>query len=453
MPRARSDCQTRTIAGMAEPRRILLTTFGSLGDLHPYLAIAGELQARGHRPIVATHASHGPRVRAEGIAFHAVRPDPAEHADASALMKRIWHPLHGPIRLIRDLIMPNLHASFEDLNAAAADVHLIVSHPATFAAPLVAERHGLPWVSTVLAPAGFASSVDLPALPFAPGALRTLRRVPMVGVGAVRSVFTLLQRLSRRWAQPVHDLRRTLGLPPTGLDPLVEGQFSPFLTVALFSGLLARAQPDWPARVEITGFPFFDRPAQVDGLGGRFDEDARRALQTFLGAGPPPLVFTLGSAAVLNAGDFYLQSVAAAHSLGQRAVLLIGSDARNRLPEPLPPGIAVFEYAPHSAVFPHAAAIVHQGGIGTTAQAMRAGRPMLVVPFGFDQQDNAARLARLGVARTLPRRRYVSRVAAQELNALLTDSSFSRRAADIASKMGAEDGARAAAGGILRLIQ
>lgn len=438
---------------MVGSRRILLATFGSLGDLHPCLAVAGELQARGHRPVVATHASHGPRVQAEGIAFHAVRPDPAEHADASALMKRIWHPLHGPIWLIRDLIMPNLHASFEDLYGAAADVDLIVSHPATFAAPLVAERRALPWVSTVLAPAGFTSSIDPPALPFAPGALQMLRRMPVVGVAAVRGVFALLRRLSRHWAQPVHELRRTLGLPAAELDPLVEGQYSPHLTLALFSRWLARAQPDWPARVQITGFPFFDRPAQVDGLGGRFDEDARRALQAFLAGGSSPLVFTLGSAAVLNAGDFYLQSVAAARRLGQRAVLLIGPDARNRLPGSLPADIAVFEYVPHSAVFPHAAAIVHQGGIGTTAQAMRAGRPMLVVPFGFDQQDNAARLTRLGIARTLPRRHYQLRAAAQELETLLTESSISVRAADIATKVGAEDGARAAADAILQLLR
>jgi UDP:flavonoid glycosyltransferase YjiC (YdhE family) len=155
---------------------------------------------------------------------------------------------------------------------------------------------------------------------------------------------------------------------------------------------------------------------------------------------------------VLNAGDFFLHSMAAAQKLKRRAVLLIGPDIRNRLPEPLPPGVVAFEYAPHSTVFPRAAAIVHQGGIGTTAQAMRAGRPSLVVPFGFDQPDNAARVTRMGIARTLPRRRYVSQTAERELHALLTDPSVSTRAGDIAVRMRAENGAQAAADAILRLV-
>lgn len=73
---------------MGTSRRILFATFGSLGDLHPYLAVAVALRRRGHRPLIATHASHADRVRAEGVDFHAVRPDPADHADDAAVMRR-----------------------------------------------------------------------------------------------------------------------------------------------------------------------------------------------------------------------------------------------------------------------------------------------------------------------------------------------------------------------------
>ena len=89
----------------------------------------------------------------------------------------------------------------------------------------------------------------------------------------------------------------------------------------------------------------------------------------FLDAGPLPLVFTLGSSAVVDAGPFYDHSATAAKLLGRRAVLLVGKDPRNR-PATLPDGIVAFDYAPFSELFPRAAAIVHQGGIGTTAQAM-----------------------------------------------------------------------------------
>ena len=83
-------------------------------------------------------------------------------------------------------------------------------------------------------------------------------------------------------------------------------------------------------------------------------------------------------------------------ALGRRAVLLVGTELKNSLPDPLPAGVAAFDYAPFSELFPRAAAIVHQGGVGTTAQAMRAGRPMLVVPFSHDQPDNAERVEQAG---------------------------------------------------------
>jgi len=104
-----------------------------------------------------------------------------------------------------------------------------------------------------------------------------------------------------------------------------------------------------------------------------------------------------------------------------------------------------FPYAPFSKVFPRAAVIVHQGGIGTCAQALAAGRPMLVVPYAFDQPDNAARLQRLGVARSISRAKYTGRRAKSELEHLLNDKAYAARAEDVARKLAAENGVRAAA--------
>jgi UDP:flavonoid glycosyltransferase YjiC (YdhE family) len=117
----------------------------------------------------------------------------------------------------------------------------------------------------------------------------------------------------------------------------------------------------------------------------------------------------------MDAGDFYTQSLGAAKLLGKRAVLLVGRDPRNRPKESLPDTVIVCEYASYARLFPHATAIVHQGGVGTTAEALRAGKPMLVVPFGFDQLDNAARVTALGIGRTISRAKYHSETAAHEL--------------------------------------
>ena len=106
----------------------------------------------------------------------------------------------------------------------------------------------------------------------------------------------------------------------------------------------------------------------------------------------------------------------------------------------MPQSVIAVPYAPHAAIFPRASVVVHQGGIGTTGEAMRAGRPMLVVPYSHDQPDHAARLKRLGVARNIPRERYNSKTATCEIAALLRDKSYAERAADVGARVRSETG-------------
>jgi UDP:flavonoid glycosyltransferase YjiC (YdhE family) len=248
------------------------------------------------------------------------------------------------------------------------------------------------------------------------------------------------RRATRRWMDPVYDLRAELGLPRGG-DPIYEGQFSPTLTLALFSRVLAAPQADWPPKVEVTGFAFYNGP---DGLS--------LELQAFLDAGPAPVVFTLGTSAVGAAGRFYHESADAVARLGVRAVLLTGGFADNEPPGARSGKIFVTDRAPHELLFPRAAAIVHQGGIGTTAQALRSGRPMLIVPHAHDQPDNAYRVARLGVGRTVFPARYRAARVARELRRLLLDPGTGRRASEVAALVRAEGGADAAATAIERVL-
>jgi UDP:flavonoid glycosyltransferase YjiC (YdhE family) len=155
-------------------------------------------------------------------------------------------------------------------------------------------------------------------------------------------------------------------------------------------------------------------------------------------------VFTLGSAAVLAAGDFYEQSARAAMRLGLRAVLLIGADARNRPRSALPDSICIAEYAPYSALFPRAALVVHQGGVGTTAQCLRAGRPMLIMPYSHDQPDNARRMKRLGVAEVIQRSSYKPWRVAHRLKAMLAEPEYEQKARSVAAVLAQEDGVKTA---------
>jgi rhamnosyltransferase subunit B len=403
-------------------RRIVITSFGSLGDIYPYLVLARQLTKCGHEAIVATSAYYRPLIESEGVAFCPVRPD--IDPEDRGMIRRVMEPKRGPEVLIKECILPHLQDSYADLTAATHGADLIVTHPLTFAGPLIAERDQIPWVSTVLAPMSFFSVYDLPVLPSMPSLAPLYRRRPC----ASRVLLRLGKWMTRPWTKPIRQLWAKLGVPARG-DPLYEGQFSPGLTLALFSHVLADPQPDWPPQTRVTGFVFYDEPNHLP-----------PAVEQFIEAGPAPLVFTLGSSVVNTAGHFYQESVEAARRLGCRAVLLVGTDPQNHLPEPLPEGVLAVPYAPHGDLFPRARAIVHQGGIGTTAQALRAGRPMLIVPHAYDQPDNAARAAKLGVARTLFPKHYVAARVAAQLQALLSEPSYAQRATEVGGMVQVEAG-------------
>ena len=419
---------------MIPSKRIVMATFGSLGDLHPYLAIGIGLRARGHRVVITTQRSYREKVEATGLEFHAAGADLKDYADEQALMARVMHVTEGPEFVIRDMVVSRLRQTYDELAVAVEGADMLITHPLAMAGHLIAEKQGahLTWGGVVLAPSSLWSAYDPPILAPMPA----LRHLYPLGPSVFRLLLRYMKHTVSPWTKPWHDLRRELGLPPTGNDPLFEGQFSPDFNLALFSPLLGAPQSDWPANTYATGFPFYDHHEGNTTL--------PPALAAFLDAGDPPLVFTLGSSAVRDAGAFYEHSAQAAQALGRRAVLLIGPDPRNRPTVPLPSSIAAFDYAPYSALLPRAAAIIHQGGVGTTGQAMLAGRPLLVVPFGFDQPDNAARVVRLGIARTIPRRAYTARRATAELAKLLQNPQYTARAAEVGRTVAKENGVKTA---------
>lgn len=403
--------------------RIVLATFGSYGDLNPFLALALELKRRGHDPVVATAEGYRGDVESRGLGFAPVRPD-LDRADL-ALFERALDRVKGPEVIIREILTPRVRESYEDLERAAAGADLLLSHSLTYAAPVLAEKKNMIWLSVVLQPLMFLSAEDPPVLAPAPwlAALRPL------GPAVNRLVFLLVKLAGSRWGDPVRALRKELGLP-RGADPLFDGQYSPYGTLALFSPLYGPPQLDWPENTLACGFPFLDSDIGGKGLDPR--------LEAFLGSGTPPVVFTLGSAAVMIAGDFFRNAAAAVKGHGVRAILLAGPSAKDLTD--LPNGVEAFESAPYHDLFPRCAAVVHSGGIGTTAQALRAGVPQLIVPFAHDQYDNAARVVRLGVGEALHGRNPTGRELAATLSRLLDDDGIKDRAARVGTVLRAENG-------------
>ncbi len=418
-------------------KRILLTTFGSLGDLHPYLALARGLQAHGARPVIGTSAFYREMVERRGLAFVPIRPDVPAPQEMQRVAVDLMDARKGTATVVREMTMPWVRESYADTLAAAEDADLLISHILTFATPLVAETRGIPWVSVVLQPMLFFSAYDPPALPL----FQWVNRLPFnPGPGFWRGMRRGAMLTARQWYGELRALQRDLGRP-TNQDPLFE-TWSPWLTLALFSPHFAPPQPDWPPHTVATGFPFLDLPEE---------EVLPPHLDAFLDDGPPPIVFTLGSSAVWTPGSFYAESIEAAQRLGRRALLLAGPQAAERMLA-LPEGILAVDYAPHAAIFPRAAAIVHQGGIGTTAQALRAGKPTIIVPFAHDQFDNARRSERLGLGLTMARDRYTAASATRTLHRLLSNPDISRRANQFGRVIRAEDGVATACAAVGRAL-
>src|SRR5215510_2613493 len=394
--------------------RIILNTFGSFGDIHPYMAIGMELQRRGHTPVVATMEIYREKIEGAGLEFAPTRPDfPQPKEQDQELIEKIMEPMTGPRFLTEEVIFPAVRDSYADLTKAVDGADLLVTHPAAPAGPLLGRKLGMPWISTVLAPLSFYSAYDPPVPPF----WQWTRKLHVLGPGVMGFLLRLTQSTYK--ARAVTDFRAELGLEDNG-NPMFEGQHSPRLVLALFSKVFAQRQPDWPKQAEITGFCFYD---------GNHDSQISPELISFLDNGEPPIVFTLGSSAVWVARDFFQESIEAAKRLGRRAVLLIG-DERN-MPRSLPEGIIAVDYVPYQSILPRACAVVHHGGVGTTSQGLLAGVPSLIVPFAFDQSDNADHARRLGTSITVYRQHYKAERVARELERLLTDKGFSERALSV----------------------
>lgn len=412
--------------------RIVLSNIGTLGDTNPLIALALELKRRGHSPAMALPEVYRSRIAPLGLEFHPIRPD--IDPTNNVLVEMVYDIKHGTEHGLRNFLFPSLRHTYDDLlDAATRPVRadLMLLGELNYAGPIVADVTQIPWASYVLAPLSFFSAFDPPVLPPYPKLARADKKVPGFG----RVIRRVARFASRKWPEPIYALRQELGLP-RGENPLFDAKHSPYLVLALFSRVLGIEQKDWPTNTLITGFAYYDADAGNAKLPVRLEE--------FVASGVPPVVFTLGSAAVLAAGDFYEVSAKAAMELGLRAVLLIGTDPRNRPAQALPDSICVAEYAPYSALFSRASLVVHQGGVGTTAQCLRAGKPMLIMPYSHDQPDNARRMQRLGVAEVIQKASYTPGQVVKKLKKIMDTPELAARARTVAQQMRGEDGVRRA---------
>jgi len=383
----------------------VLTPVGSAGDVNPFVVIGRALRRRGHRVTVIAPAVFGEVVTRAGLEFVGVGT--AEDFERTTNDPALWDARRGP-QIVFAEVARQLRAGYAAIDRVyTRGDTVLVGHSLAFSTRVFEEHRSAPALTIHLAPSVFRSEDAQPVMPLGPDMSRWPR-------AATRALWWAIDRfaIDPLIAPALNAWRADLGLPPVH-RVLRSWLHSPQRVVGLFPEWFAPPQRDWPAQTRLTGFVLSDESCAPAGQAA-----FAPALDAFLSGGPA-VVFTPGSANRF-AREFFDAGVEAAGRVGCRALLV--SKYREHLPPALPAHALHAPYADFRALFPRASAVVHHGGIGTCAQGLAAGVPQLVMPMGFDQPDNAARLARLGVGDALRPERFTAERVARALARLLSDA-------------------------------
>jgi rhamnosyltransferase subunit B len=400
---------------------ILLMPVGSHGDVHPFVALGKTLQARGHDVTLLTSAYFEALAKKAGLPFVGIGT--VEDFLACLDHPDMWHPSRSFKVIAEWGLLPWMRHSYQLVAERYQPGRtVVVSSGLGFGPRIAQEKLGVPLATIHLQPSMLYSKHAPPelapnvALPWYPRWLK--RMLFWIGYRFV---------IDKAVGPETNGFRAELGLPPVR-GFLNRWIHSPECVIGLFPPWFGPPQPDWPPNVTLTSFPLYDER----GLAEPAPE-----VEEFLSAGTPPIVFTPGSA-MKQAQAFFTTAVEACQKLGQRGMLL--TRFAEQVPPDLPEGIRHFEYVPFSQVFPRAAAVVHHGGIGTTAQALAAGVPQLVMPFAHDQPDNGVRVRRLGVGDVIRPTAFRALKVARVLGELTESREVAERCRTVAGKLDGVDG-------------
>lgn len=384
-------------------RTILLCTIGSAGDVNPFIAIGQNLIKRGFRVVLITSQYFESETRSAGLEFFGL----GSSEDYQSIIQDadLWSPDKGFKVFADRVVFPIMEPAYEIIASFDPSQTILVAQGQFFAAHIAHEKLGFPFITIHLQPAAFRSVHEFPLLP--------ISLPPFV----IRGLFSLIDALvlDKLFAPNINRFRQSLGLPP--INKIFGGwMHSAQKNIGLFPEWFAQVQPDWPPETQLTSFVYYDKQ--------NGNEELPEELETFLSAGSAPIVFTAGTA-MKHADQFFRECIEACQLLGQRGILL--TQHPEQLPAELPQGIQHFAYLPFSRVLPRAVALVHHGGIGTTAQAIAAGIPQVIRPMAHDQPDTAARVEKLGIGVSLSPQKFNATSLAENLETLLTSQAVQER--------------------------
>lgn len=386
----------------AAPVRVLIATAGSHGDVLPFVALGQALAARGHEILLFANPQFQRMVEQAGLRFVGIGSQQDHHALFSATAAA---NATRAFELVAQQLAQLGPAYYQAMKAELRLGRTIcIGNSLLFAARLLGETDGVPCATVHLAPSVVQS--DLAPARLAPRWIKA--NSPAV---LRRLAWWSLDRYfyAPQFTVPLNRWRAELGLAP--LRQIFRAWIHQAdLVLALFPAWFAEPQLDWPAGLALCGFPLCDHGEHVE---------MSPALLSFLATGAAPVAFSPGTASVGNQA-FFQASIEACRLAGLRGILL--SHFPGQVSAELPADLIQIDYAPFGALLPRLAAFVHHGGIGSTAQALRAGVPQLICPAAYDQFDNAQRACRLGVASELLPEHYQPAAVAAALRRLTVDA-------------------------------
>lgn len=404
----------RNAIDQASSPLVIVAASGTGGDIQPFIQLSQGLAERGHRVLMLVPRFHEAAVLGSGVPCQTF----GTQDEWQALLNDpdLWDERKGWSVIWKGLV-PHLGALRNFIHQLPADAPCVVlSHPilVPMAALARSVRPDLRIVTAYLAPSNLCSSHDLLCI----GSLRIPSWVPTAWRQALWSMVHqfLIDPItipSLNAERSRHDLPRV---------PNFFGHVStaPDASLGLFPTWFASVQPDWP--------PSF---TEGDFVNAREDRQAPLPLELeqFLSAGDPPIVFTPGTGH-LHAAHYFNTALKALARLQRRGLFVTPHEAQ--LPDSLPASVMWQAHVPFTALLPRVAAVVHHGGIGTTAEAFRAGVPQLIVPFAYDQFDNGLRAKRLGVADVLMAKHLSVRRMQRRLASLLASREVRQACAQLA---------------------
>ena len=396
-------------------KTILLCTIGSAGDVNPFIGIGRRLLERGYRVALITSRYFESQARGAGLEFYGL----GSTEDYRAIIDNpdLWDPSKGFSVFVEQVVFPIMEPAYRIISGFDPSETILAAQGQFFAAHMAHEKLGFPFITIHLQPAVFRSIHEFPLLP---------AWVPPFAKKALFGLMDILV-LDKLFAPEINRFRRSLGLPPVK-KIFDRWMHSPQSNLCLFPDWFAPSQSDWPPRTKLTGFISYDRKDE--------NESIPEGVEDFLGAGAPPVIFTPGTA-MKHADKFFEDCIAACRLSGRRGILL--TQHPEQLPKNLPDNIRHFNYLPFSKILPRAVALVHHGGIGTTAQAIAAGIPQVIRPMAHDQPDNAARVEKLGIGASLLPKKFNAVSLAKELNALIASPEVLDRCRSYSERMRQDD--------------